>query len=191
MKKVILVAIFILIYTNIYAQPSMGGGNRGGRPQGGPKGERPLMQNDRQNQDGFMIMGLPDIPNLTLEQREKLSKEITNERKDISKLMQEKQTLKTDTQNPGMAEKERQKLFEKMAKIDDKIQQKEEKYKKKYRSILSEEQYNTFIESKKDIQFRGQNRNDRKPDREGMKQPSQMRPDDNSEHPDMPLDDMF
>lgn len=104
MKKSILAITFILICSGLAAQPPMGGGG-GGRPQGGPGGGRPPMMNKQgQNQDSFMIMGIPEIPDLTLEQREKLGKEITNERKDISKLMQEKQELKIDSENPGMAD---------------------------------------------------------------------------------------
>jgi hypothetical protein len=69
----------------------------------------------------FFIMGIPDIPNLTLEQREKLSKTISDERKDIFKLMQEKQELKMRSENPGIANKERLKLTEKISKTDEKI----------------------------------------------------------------------
>lgn len=168
MKKVILTAAFVLIYIHLSAQPPMSGGGRGGRPPGDTKGERPLMQNGNVKQENFMILAIPDIPDLSLKQRGKLSKEITNERKDISKLMTQKQALMMDAQNPGMAEKERQKLFDKMAKIDDKIIKKEEKYDKKYRSILSDAQYTIFIVSKQDIQFRGQGR---KGERPAFKQP--------------------
>ncbi|EGK03264.1 hypothetical protein [Dysgonomonas gadei] len=187
MKKSILAITFILICSGLAAQPPMGGGG-GGRPQGGPGGGRPPMMNKQgQNQDSFMIMGIPEIPDLTLEQREKLGKEITNERKDISKLMQEKQELKIDSENPGMAEKDRQKLFGKMAKIDEKIKKKEEKYDKKYRSILSDEQYNIFSANKKNIEFRGQGI----PNRGNRQQPPAQRPDDNGGRPDMADDDMF
>ena len=175
MKKSILAVTFILICSGLAAQPPMGGG----RP--------PMMNKQGQNQDSFMIMGMPEIPDLTLEQREKLGKEITSERKDISKLMQEKQELKIDSENPGMAEKDRQKLFGKMTKIDEKIKKKEEKYDKKYRSILSEEQYNIFSANKKNIEFRGQGM----PNRGNTQQPPVQRPDDGGGRPDMPDDDMF
>lgn len=178
MKKSILAITFILICSGLAAQPPMGGGG-GGRPS--------MMNKQGQNQDSFMIMGIPEIPDLTLEQREKLGKEITNERKDISKLMQEKQELKIDSENPGMAEKDRQKLFGKMAKIDEKIKKKEEKYDKKYRSILSDEQYNIFSANKKNIEFRGQGI----PNRGNRQQPPAQRPDDNGGRPDMADDDMF
>ncbi|WP_029901799.1 hypothetical protein [Prevotella sp. 10(H)] len=194
MKKGLLAAIFIFWCTTLAAQPPIGGGNGGRRP-GGHGGGRPPMQRAGQGQgqsaNGFMIMGLSDIPELTLEQREKLSKEITNERKDASKLIQQKRELQIDGENPGMAEKERQKLFEKVAKIDEKIKKNEEKYDKKYRSILSDEQYNIFAVNKKNIEFRGQGRQGARPPRGRMPQPPAQRPDDGKGRTDAPDEDLF
>lgn len=181
MKKILFATLFILICSNVMAQMPMGGG-RGGRPQGGPPGNRPSMSGEKQNQD-FVLMGMPEIPNLTLEQREKLSKAISEERKDISKLMDKKQELRQEASNPGIAEKKRTKLQEKIDKVDNDIKKKETKYDKKYRSILSLEQYEIFIENKKNIEFRGQgNRLQRgnRPQRPGQGGP-----------PDMPNDNMF
>ncbi|GHV41111.1 hypothetical protein FACS1894179_08700 [Bacteroidia bacterium] len=89
------------------AQMSMGGG-------------RSPMQNRNINSGGqdFILMSIPDIPGLTLDQREKLSKTISDGRKDTSKLMEEKLELKMKSDNPGLAEKKRQKLMEKMIKVD-------------------------------------------------------------------------
>lgn len=156
MKKILLTTTLLILYTGLAAQPQMGGMGRGnGRPPGGGRGEgRPLIHNNNSQEGSFMIMGIPDIPELTLEQREKLSKAISDERKDISKLMQEKQELKRKADNPGIAEKERVKLSEKADKTDEKINEKQEKYDKKYKSILTAEQYQIFSEKKKDIEFR-------------------------------------
>ncbi|MFV0328474.1 MAG: hypothetical protein ACK5KL_01430 [Dysgonomonas sp.] len=190
MKKILFI-IFILITGNITAQSPMGGGMGGNRPpRGGGRGEgRPPMQQRSGNQDDFMIMGMPDIPDLALEQREKLSKAISEERKDISKLIKEKQDYKRESDNPGIAGKERAKLLEKAEKTDDKIRKKEEKYEKKYRSILSEEQYQIFSEKKKDIEFRGHGRQGERPNKANRQQPPQI-PNENMA-PDMPDNDMF
>lgn len=165
MKKLLL-ATFILACTSMVAQPPMGGGGRGQRPEGGPRGGRPPMQRNADTEgQNLMIIGLPEISGLTLEQQEKLSKEITNERKDISKLMQKKNEIRIDSENPGISEKQRQKLSEKIVKVDEDIKKKEAKYDKKYRSILSEEQYKVFAEKKKDIKFTGQRPSGNRPQR--------------------------
>ncbi|MFV0417738.1 MAG: hypothetical protein ACK5KT_03250 [Dysgonomonas sp.] len=188
MKKILLAA-FILICTSMAAQPPMGG--RGGRPPGGERGERPHMQRPDGQEQEFMIMGLPEIPGLSLEQQEKLSKEITNERKDISKLMQKKNEIKIDSENLGISEKDRQKLAEKTAKVDEDIKKKEAKYDKKYRSILSEEQYKIFAEKKKEIQFTKQQPFGNRPERgEGLERPER-EPGDDMMDPPVPDGDMF
>lgn len=107
MKKILLTISFILVCTCMAAQMSMGGG-------------RSPMQNRNINSGGqdFILMSIPDIPGLTLDQREKLSKTISDGRKDTSKLMEEKLELKMKSDNPGLAEKKRQKLMEKMIKVD-------------------------------------------------------------------------
>lgn len=185
MKKVILSITLALACITLAAQPPMGG--RGGRPQGGPGGGRPPMHQDGNREQSPMITGLSEIPDLTLKQREKLSKEMTNERKDISKLTQKKEELRIDSENPGLSEKDRQKLIEKIAKVDEDIQKKEVKYDKKYRSILSAEQYQAFSEKKKDIQFM-KHRQPGKSDGRRMPPPQFER---EGHHPDMPEGDMF
>jgi len=191
MKKILLAATFILICTSMAAQPPMGG--RGGRPQGGGQREgRPPMQKQGDQEQGFMIMGMPEIPGLTLKQQEKLSKEITNERKDVSKLMQKKSELRIESENPGISEKERQKNMDKMAKIDEKIKKVEAKYDKKYRSILSAEQYQIFSEKKKEIQFMQHGQPGNRPERGSKQGMPEQRPDgDDRMRPDMPDEDMF
>lgn len=151
MKQISVILTFILISVSLMAQPPAGGQRGAGRPQGGPGERPPRSSNDRQQ--GAMILGIPDIAGLTLEQREKLSKEITNEHQSRAKLIQKKEELVIDTKNPGMAEKERQKLFSKIEEYDKKIKKNEEKYDKKYKKILTEEQYNTFVANKEHIKF--------------------------------------
>lgn len=151
MKNIISGTVILFMSLHLSAQPPAGGK---GRPPHRGNGDRPMLtQTDRQQDD--MIMGLPDIPDLTLSQREKLSKEISKERKDISKLMKQRQQIHIDAQNPGMAEKERVKLHEKIIGIDEKIEKKKQKYNKKYRSILTDEQYRIFEVNKSKIEFRG------------------------------------
>jgi len=161
MKTFITVVLFT-ISIGLSAQPPMGGG--GGRPQGGPGGGRPPMHGmNNQQEDSFIITELPEITDLTLTQREKLSKAIGDERKDISKLIKEKKELERESQNPGLASKDRVKMMEKVGKVDEKIRKKEEKYDKKYRKILSNDQYLQFKEKKNDIRFRDNNMDKRRP----------------------------
>lgn len=189
MKKLICVASFILICTSMAAQPPMGG--RGGRPPGGQREGRPPMQRPGGQGQEFLITGISEIPGLSLEQHEKLSKEITNERKDISKLIQKKNEIKIDSENPGIGGKERQKLSEKMAKVDEDIKKKEAKYDKKYRSILSDEQYQAFAEKKKDIQFIKQHPFGNRPRRGENQEKPENRTGDDMMPPPMPDEDMF
>ncbi|MDH6308749.1 Spy/CpxP family protein refolding chaperone [Dysgonomonas sp. PFB1-18] len=186
------ILIFAGVCTNLSAQPPMGMGG-GGRPPGGKGGGRPpMMHGMGQDMNEPMIMGLPEIPDLTLEQREKLSKAVTDERKDISKLLKEKQDMKRESENPGLAGKDLQKLLEKMDKTDEKIKKKEEKYDKKYRSILSDDQYNIFSVNKKDIRFRSERKPDGKRPERGDRKTPPARPDSNNmQRPEISEEDMF
>ena len=104
--------------------------------------------------------------------------------------MDEKRELKMKSDEPGLSEKKRQKLMDKMMKADNKMKKNEEKYDKKYRTILTQEQYQVFIDKKKEIEFKGfgkpngQQRPPRRPD-------NGERPDNNGERPDMPDENMF
>jgi len=166
--RTLLSVIFIIICVSITAQPP-GGRRGGGRPQGAPGVGRPqMMHNQGQQDDNFIITNLPEISGLTLKQREKLSKTISEERKDISKLIKEKKELERESNNPGLAGKERLKMLEKMEKIDRKVKEKEEKYDKKYRNILSGEQYTEFKKKKDEVRFQNQkNHNRQRPRSEG------------------------
>lgn len=189
MKKVIIGVTLILTCTTLAAQPPMGEG-RGGRPQGAPRGNRPPMDNQKQQGENFIIMGLSEIPDLKLEQREKLSKAISDERKDISKLMLKKQDLKIEADHPGMAEKSRQKLIGKMDKLDEDIKKKKGKYDKKYRSILSDEQYKIFEVNKENIEFKIHKPREARPNREGRQGPPP-HGSNRERQSDMPERDMF
>ncbi|HML66164.1 MAG TPA: hypothetical protein PKC55_15140 [Dysgonomonas sp.] len=189
MKKILLTVTLIIACGSLAAQGSMGGMG-GGRPPGGGKGRgeghAPMHQGNSRD-ESFFIMGIPDIPNLTLEQREKLSKTISDERKDIFKLMQEKQELKMRSENPGIANKERLKLTEKISKTDEKIKTKQEKYDQKYKSILTTEQYHIFAEKKQSVEFREPPR--RRLEEKGDQRPSAM-PNEGTA-PDESPDGMF
>lgn len=188
--KTLATVILLSISINLAAQPPMGGGG-GGRPPGGPGGGRPPMHSMNQQEDNFIITGLPDIQDLSLKQREQLSKALSDERKDVSKLMKEKQELEREAQNPGLASKDRVKMMEKAEKTDDKIRKKEEKYDKKIRKILSDEQYLQFKEKKNEIRFLDQ----RRPNGQRQRPDSKDRQDRPMTPPDEPMggmgEDMF
>lgn len=189
MKKILLTVTLIIACGSLAAQGSMGGMGGGRPPEGGKgrgEGHAPMHQGNSRD-ESFFIMGIPDIPNLTLEQREKLSKTISDERKDIFKLMQEKQELKMRSENPGIANKERLKLTEKISKTDEKIKTKQEKYDKKYKSILTAEQYHIFAEKKQSVEFREPPR--RRLEEKGDQRPSAM-PNEGTA-PDESPDGMF
>lgn len=170
--RVLATVILLSIGISLAAQPPIGGG--GSRPQGGPGRGRPPMQSMNQQNDNFIITNIPDIPNLTLDQREKLSKEISNEKRDISKLMAERMKQDREAQNPGLASKDRVKMIEKVEKIDAKISKQEEKYDKKYRKILSDDQYLFFKEKKNEIRFNDQRGQGRKKPRPDVQNPQSM-----------------
>lgn len=158
MKKIMIVAALVVAFTSLSAQPPQGGGGRG-EGQGPRGGGRPMMNRDRGaesgNMEGIGITKLPEIPELTDKQREKLIDNLTKEHKDIAKLMSEKHELKIKMDNmSGMDEKEKDKSLSKMRKVDEKIEKSKDKYEKKYRSVLNEEQYLVFQEKKKDVEFR-------------------------------------
>lgn len=156
MKRLFLFTILITACIILMAQPPQGGGRQGGMR--GDRPDRPRMGHPmQQNSKEVMLSHLPEIEGLTLKQREKLSKAITDEHKSIKKYMEEKHQLmmQIDPKNPNVSTKDLDKNRKKVEKIENNIKKAEEKADKKYRSILSSEQYISFTEKKKEIQFKG------------------------------------
>lgn len=149
MKKILIIAIGILTTIGIYAQPPGGSGGRG--PGGPPPGGR--MSNQSSSlQERLILEHFPEIPDLTLEQREKVGIVLSKEHKDIEKQLKKKHELKKDF-TPETSEKALNKLKEKTEKIDKKIQDIRNKSNEKIRKDLSEEQYSVFLEKRENFKF--------------------------------------
>ena len=151
MKKFLIASILILAGLNLSAQPPQGGRGGGeGRPNRPPMGQKP-----GQSEDKMWLSNFPDIPDLTLKQREKLGSTLTKEMKDVSKQMQKKHELDIEINNNlDLSKKDVDKNQKKIVKIDKKIEKIKEKSDKKVRSILSTEQYLVFVEKKGEFKFR-------------------------------------
>lgn len=182
MKKIVMLAMLLLAYISMSAQPPQGG--RGGRPPGG-EGGRPPMGNQMSGDNKPWVMKLPEISDLTLDQRTKLVDALSKEQADISKLTGERQALKIQIDNnPNLTPKEKDKIIKKVDKVNEKIRKAKVKYDKKYHSILSDEQYKQFEIGRKDIKFGN-------PPRSGgvgipRGENSESRPDRDQMPPDMP-----
>lgn len=185
MKKIFAAVILALTCISLSAQAPQGG-RGGGRPPGGPGGEggRPPMGARADSNEAPWIMKLPEISNLTLDQRTKLVDALSKEQADMSKLIGERQSLKIQIDNnPELTSKELQKITKKIDKVNTKIGKSKAKYDKKYRSILSLEQYQEFETKRKDIKFG----NPRRP--EGMKSPNgEQRPEPRHDDDQAPFD---
>ncbi len=154
MKKLLASLIVVFSCITLMAQPPQGGGMGGGnRPPGGPGG--PPMGENRDFNPEIGIMKMPEIPDMTDKQRQKLTKNIIREQKEVTTQMADLHALKIEMEStPGLSDKEKEKLQKKMDKIDEKMKKTREKYDKKYRSILTDNQYEAFTAKKNEIQFR-------------------------------------
>lgn len=159
MKKLLVFAIAALAMVGLEAQPpqgGMGGGMGGGRPDGPPRGEM-RQRPSTSIEETLTLEVFPEIPDLTLKQREKVGTIITKEMKDVSKQMRKKRELMFDKKEP-LTEKELSKNKEKSEKIDKKIAEIKEKSNKKIQKELTDEQYKVFIEKRNDFKFKQQRR---------------------------------
>lgn len=149
MKKILLVITTIAISFNLLAQPPMGGGRpgEGGRPLRGEFSQR----DGEDNQIG--ITKLPAIEGLTDKQREKLVKELTNERKAVMKLEDQKHELMRPADGSESIKNE-EKTRKKIDQLNEKINKEKTKSDQKIRTLLSSEQYAIFVEKRKEIEFR-------------------------------------
>lgn len=158
MKKWI-IAFFLLSSLGLYAQRP-----GGGRPPGQGDGNRPPRERRQTRPDATIgIMRLPDIPGLTDEQREKLTKTLSDEQKDIEKINQKREDYRIQIENPSLSEKAKANGQKLMEKQDKKAEKTRVKYDKKYRKILTEEQYDFFITNWKEIEFRRPSRGNGRP----------------------------
>jgi hypothetical protein len=130
-----------------------GGGGFGGGRRGGPPQGRGNFNPDKIDET-LTLETFPDIPDLTLEQRRKTGEVMTDEQKAIRKLDRQKHELHhRQMQAVDWDEKKIEKNREKIEKTDEKIAKRIEESNKKVKKILSEEQYEVFIEKRNDFKF--------------------------------------
>jgi len=149
----------VCICTNVTAQGyggRYGGGGRGGFGGGGRSGryggQRIQSQSVRKDYSQIRIIDFPKITGLTLDQELSVSTAITNEQKDILKITDQKQEMQVKIDRAG-SQKDIEKYTKKMAKLDDKMQKASLKADNKIRLILTNEQYQEYIEKKGQIKF--------------------------------------
>ena len=154
MKKILVFAFVLITTINLAAQPPQGFGG-GGRPSGSPRGEMGQRPTSSDAESVIILEFFPDIPDLTLEQREKIGSVLTKERKEITKQMENKRKIEGERKEDQTA-KEREKNKKKIDKIDKKIEQTKEESNKKIKKELSEKQYLVFAEKRDDFKFKHQ-----------------------------------
>lgn len=185
MKKILVILAVLAVFVNMDAQPPMGGGP-GGRPPMRGQGGMEHAQSGDSSEIG--ILKFPEIPGLTSDQREKLVKAATDERKDVMAQMDKKRELHMKAGRPDqLTEKEKAKLDKQAQKIDEKIEKVKAKADKKYRSILEPDQYQIFMDKKAEIEFKGARKGGNRPQQ--GERPKQSSDDfDGGTPPDMPMD---
>ena len=153
------VMVAVCICTNVTAQGYGGrgyGGGRGGFGGGGRGGryggQRIQSQSTGKDYSQIRITDFPKISGLTLDQELGVTTAITNEQKDILRITDQKQEMQVKIDHAG-SQKNIDKYTKKMAKLDDKMQKVSLKADNKIRSILTNEQYQEFIEKKDQIKF--------------------------------------
>lgn len=149
MKKALMFSIATFSFICLCAQPPMGGG---GRPDSPPRGD--MMQRPSDSSDEKITLEVfPEIPNLSLEQREKVGSILTKEMKDVSKQLKKKRELMPG-RDSELSEKDLQKNKEKADKIDQKIASIKDKSNNKVKKELSDDQYQVFIEKREEFKFK-------------------------------------
>lgn len=157
MKKFLVTTFLILLAVNFHAQPPQGG-RGGGRPDGPPSGG--MRQSFSEAETKPILEEFPSIPNLTLEQREKVGSILTKEQQDVAKQMDKKREIELNR-----IEDPTDKNIEKdIQKIDAKIVAIKEKSNKKIKKDLSDEQYAVFLEKREMFKFKHQKGGKRSPE---------------------------
>lgn len=144
---------FCLSITYTFGQ-SFGAGNQGGPPPNRQMGQRPPQRPDNMSSDQLVLEKFPEIPNITLEQRQKIGSILTDEHKNITKQFEKKRDIEIKSSKSNMTPNEFEKQRKKLDKIDKKISDIQTKSNKKVRKILSDEQYKAFIEKRNSFKFK-------------------------------------
>jgi len=151
MKKYVIFLVVIFFTLGMFAQPQ--GGRRGG---GGPPPGKEMRQYPGVSENKVVLDHFPEIPGITLEQREKVGTVLTNERKDIQSQLEKRRECEEKANHPGYSSKDKEKQWKKMEKIDKKIEDIKNKSDKKIKKILSEEQYLVFVKKRDEFKFKDQ-----------------------------------
>ena len=150
MKKFIIVLAMVFTGLGLSAQPPQGG--RGGGPGGG---RPPMSQDDDFSERKIWLENFPEIPELTLQQREKVGSILTDEQKEINKQFDKKRSLQEgNKEHADLSEKEKEKIHKEMLKIDEKISTTKIKSDNKVKKILSDNQYKVYLEKRNEFRFK-------------------------------------
>jgi hypothetical protein len=158
MNKLFLILFLIFTSLCLQAQPPQGG-NRGmgrGNRQGSPSGmrQRGELRGEARGGEQLRLDSFPEIPDITIEQRADVGIILVKEQQEIFKQVQKKRELmEKDKQSPDRSEKEKAKMQKNLADVDGKIQKQIEKSNEKIRKILSDKQYQVFLEKRNDFRF--------------------------------------
>lgn len=179
MKRNLLILTILLCGICVYAQPPRGQGGGPGMPP--PRGD---MRNHSGSNDNLQLERFPEIPNLTLKQREQVGSVLTKEQKTIINQMDKMHDLEHNkSQNPSV--KEIEKYNRSKAKIDKKIKDTKDKSDSKIKRILTEDQYEIYLEKRKEFKFKESGKH------RPMKHDRSNDQDSNSYRPTFPEDGQF
>jgi hypothetical protein len=153
MKKYVIFLFVIFSTIGMFAQPQGGRRGAGGPPQG-----REMRQYSSVSENKVVLDHFPEIPGLTLEQREKVGSILASERKDIQSQIEKRRECEEKANHPGYSSKDKEKQWKQMEKIDKKIEDIKSKSDKKIKKILSEEQYLVFVKKRDEFKFKEQGR---------------------------------
>lgn len=152
-KSAFTLFILIIICSSLHAQPPGGvRGGRGDRPGGmPPRGQ----SNNRPDRGEILLENLPQIPNITLEQREKLGSILKKEHSETTKELEKKKKIQMSFEkDKELSQKQIDKKLKEMDKIDDKIHKIRDKSNDKIKKILEKDQYEVFISKREEVKFR-------------------------------------
>ena len=145
---------FLIVITTIcaYAQPPQGQG--GGPGGGGGMPPRDRNMEPRSTTENLVLEHFPEIPDLSLKQREQVGTILTKERKDVMKQM-EKLHQNDDKDPQTLTAKDLEKIDKGRAKADKKIKDIESKSNKKVEKVLTDEQYAVYLLKRTEFKFKG------------------------------------
>lgn len=146
MRLIFTTMFFMLISISMTAQPPQGGGSGGF--QGGDRMRQSSM---RSSEKILVLANFPEIPEITLKQREKVGTILTKEKKDIDKQLAKKKKIEEKSKDAD--EKDLLKNEKKTAEIDKKIEGIKEQSNIKIAKEFTKEQFDIFVEKRDEVRF--------------------------------------